>query len=329
MNKIILKILDLIIKKSNQQLLIPFYHAVTNSTPSFIGSLYPPREIENFERDLDVMLELYEPISLEKLIEIVSSGNRINKNYFHLTFDDGLANFYEVIAPILVKRKIPATVFVNSNFIDNKELFFRYKVSLLIDNYKNSKEELKNEYTCFVHEKNPNEKSVINYLLAINYNNKEVLNELALKVGLSFSSVLEKQKPYLTSSQIKELINNGFTIGAHSVDHPFFMDINQDNQLEQVKESLKFLKNNFNIEYSSFSFPFADYGLKSSFFKSINENNSIDISFGTSGIKKDKISNNFQRISFEFADSNLEYFLLKEYLKYFMKIPFGKNKMDR
>lgn len=323
------EILKLLISKSKQHLLIPFYHAVSNTTPNFIGSLYPPRKIENFERDLDVLLELYEPISLQKLISVVKSGEKSKKRYFHLTFDDGLANFYEIVAPILIKRNIPATIFLNTNFIDNKELFYRYKVSLLLDNYRKSNDEIKNVYHQFISGNNLKETSVSKYLLAINYKNRSILDGLASKVNFSFLKTLEVDRPYLTKKQINELIGKGFTFGAHSVDHPFFPELTKNEQLSQAKESLKYMVEMFNLNYKAFSFPFADYGVNSSFFEVMNKNDFFDISFGTSGIKRDPIPNNFQRISFEIADSNLKYFLLKEYLKYFIKIPLGKSKMKR
>jgi hypothetical protein len=35
---------------------------------------------------------------------------------------------------------------------------------------------------------------------------------------------LKANKPYLTTEQIKDMINRGFCIGSHSVNHPFFKD---------------------------------------------------------------------------------------------------------
>ena len=38
---------------------------------------------------------------------------------------------------------------------------------------------------------------------------------------------------------------------------------------------------------------------------------------------------NFQRLFFEIGNENAENYLLKEYFKYFLKIPFQKNTMPR
>lgn len=216
--------LKTLIKASNQQILLPFYHLVSDKNPVFIKHLYSPKNVLNFTEDLDIFLKNYHPISLEELILIQNGKKSISKPCFHLTFDDGLSNFYDVIAPILIEKNIPATVFLNTNFVDNKEVFYRYKVSLLIEYFLNAHDKLKNVYFDFVFEKTEinvkriarTNNDVMGFLLKINFQNKELLDELANKVNYSFPDFLTQQKPYLSLLQIKELQEKGFTFGAHS-----------------------------------------------------------------------------------------------------------------
>jgi hypothetical protein len=44
--------------------------------------------------------------------------------------------------PILRRKGVPATVFVNSDFVDNQDLFFRFKAALIIDKNKSIKFEI-------------------------------------------------------------------------------------------------------------------------------------------------------------------------------------------
>lgn len=322
-------LLKIVITRSKQQILIPFYHAVTNTVPNFIGDLYAPRTIEDFEKDLDVLLEFYEPISLIDLISVLNSGKKPSKNYFHLTFDDGLANFYDVIAPILIKRNIPATVFLNTNFVDNKELFFRYKASLLLSNYKKSNDYLKDKYHQFIVKNIGKNISVSDFLLGVNFKNKENLDDLASELNINFNDFLASEKPYLTKNQIHKLIEQGFTFGAHSANHPLYSLLDLDTQIMQTNESINWVTNQFNLNYKAFSFPFNDVGISTNFYKLMKEENLLDISFGTSGIKRDNIENNLQRISFEEAGKSAKLFLLKAYVKYFFKTLTGRSIMKR
>ena len=318
-------ILKKLIAVSNQRVIVPFYHKVSDEKPTFEKSLYPSRKIADFKNDIDVLSNYFNPISMKEFIEISKSKVQLNQNYFHLTFDDGLSNFYKTVAPILKERNIPATVFINSDFVDNKALFFRYKASLLFQVYEKSSVKCKKVFHDFFEGK----EAIEEILFAINYNNKHILDELANAVNYSFEEYLETEKPYLSSIQINELIDTGFTVGAHSKSHALYADISFKEQVNQTKESMDWLVQKFNLDDRFFSFPFTDLDVSKEFFTKLSEEKIIDISFGTSGIKKDNIETNFQRITFEIGNRKAEDYLLKEYMKYFLKIPFKKNKIHR
>lgn len=317
-------ILRNLISGSNQRVLLPFYHKVIDDENSFAKHLYIPRKIIDFKNDLDVLCKYYKSITLQEFISI-SKKRTQKESYFHLTFDDGLSNFYKVVAPILLEKKVAATVFVNTNFVDNKSLFYRYKTSLLYEVYQNSSLKEKNYFYDFFNEKG----TVRERLFAVNYNNKYVLDELASAINYSFEEFLETEKPYLSSTQIQELIDMGFTIGAHSKNHPLYSIISFEEQIKQTVESLDWLVKKFNLDYKAFSFPHTDLDVSKDFFIKLAKEKKMDVSFGTSGIKKDNFETNFQRVVFEIDNPNIENYLIKEYLKYFLKIPLSKNVMPR
>ncbi|UMB61939.1 polysaccharide deacetylase family protein [Lutibacter sp. A80] len=321
-------ILNKLIINSKHRILIPFYHAVSDTAPTYIKHLYSPRSISNFENDLDVLMEFYKPISLKKMSELIETQNPIKENYFHLTFDDGLANFYEIVAPILLKRKIPATVFINTDFVDNNDLFYRFKASLLLDNYLNSENDDKLIFHHFFKQNEFSNSDISKCLLEIEYSNMHLLDELANKLNYNFSDFLENEKPYLLKNQITKLIEQGFTFGAHSTNHPLYYKLSQEDQLEQTLNSLNWVDKELNQHIKAFSFPFTDFGVSIDFFNRLDDS-ILDVSFGTSGLKRDMVKNNLQRVSFENFGKNTKLFLIKEYLKYFIKIPLGKSVMKR
>jgi peptidoglycan/xylan/chitin deacetylase (PgdA/CDA1 family) len=294
--------LDSLIKKTNHRLILPFYHVVSDENPIHIKNLYKPRCIKQFKEDLDFLLENYKSISLEELIEINQSNKTIAKNCFHLTFDDGLKEFYTVVAPILKERNVHATVFLNSDFIDNKKMFFRFKASILF-------EKLKNENT-----------------LSITYNNKEELDRIALENKIDFDTYLKKHQPYLTSDQIKELIDDGFTFGAHSKDHPLYKGLDIEEQAIQTKDSIQIVATQFNLGYNIFSFPFTDDGVGLELFNQIEE--FTDLTFGCAGLKDDSARHHLQRIPME-TNKTAKEIIKSEYAYCLMKQKAGKNKIER
>src|SRR5687768_8144112 len=114
---------------TNHNFILPFYHIVSNEECPHIKNLYRVKTTAQFESDLDFLLQHYTAISINELNHVVE-GKFKNKKIFFLSFDDGLREVHDVIAPILLRKGLPATFFLNADFIDNRALMFRYKVSL-------------------------------------------------------------------------------------------------------------------------------------------------------------------------------------------------------
>jgi peptidoglycan/xylan/chitin deacetylase (PgdA/CDA1 family) len=324
-------ILKSLIKLSKQNVLLPFYHSVSDVQNDFSKHLYQPRTITQFKNDLDVFLKHYKPITLQELIQHNNGEHKQKSPCFHLTFDDGLHNFYNEVTPILIEKGISATVFLNTDFVDNKDLFYRYKASLLIDNYLNVNESQKKLYHRFIARQTLSKilknNTVEQFLLNISYNKKSILNDLAKHVNFSFSDYLEQQKPYLTYQQIKSLQKQGFTFGAHSTNHPLYSELDLNTQILQTTQSLEWLKTNLNQKQNVFSFPFHDIGVLNAFFDNISSK--TELTFGTSGLKKDVVSSNLQRLDMEKSSKSATVFLINSYIKFLIKGILGKQIIKR
>lgn len=280
----------------NQPPFLPFYHIVSDSQPDYI-SFYSIRNPKLFEKELDFLLKYFNAVDLDTLLK---SPNRRN---MHLTFDDGLTENISIIAPILKRKGIPATFFVSPDFIDNKVLFHRFKRAIL--------------------EKKGIIKSGGNHF---NYQQANELDQIALQHQIDFTSY----KPYLTSEQLQQLHNMGFNIGAHSMYHPEMWLMNENEQFEQIANSMKWITERFNPKIKAFSFPFTDHGIKLSLFDKINNEGITDITFGTAGFKHDIAKNHFQRVPIE----RKEFWSIKknahfEYFYYFVRSLLKKNFVTR
>ena len=306
--------LKTLIKISKQPLLLPFYHLVSDAPPLFVKNLYKPKTVKQFKEDLDFFLENYTPITLEEVIQYNKGEITLTKPSFHITFDDGLANFYHVIAPILKEKNIPATVFLNTDFVDNKELFYRYKASLLL--LKIGKTDLINTNTGDVHD-----------LLKKSYKDRYLLDDLAEEIDFDIKQFLKEEKPYLTIEQIKTLQSQGFTFGAHSTNHPLYKDLSLQQQIQQTKESLQWVARNLQQKHAVFSFPFHDIDVSKQFFYDIK--NDVELTFGTSGIKGDDIKTNLHRLDMEKSIRTTRKFLIREYLYVLVKKIFGFYRVKR
>lgn len=308
--------------------IMPFYHLVSDEKPLHIKHLYKFKNVKEFISDLDFFLKNFQPLSLHDILDYIKREKPLPGKSFFLSFDDGLREVYTVIAPILKGKGIPATFFLNSAFIDNKGLFYRYKESILIEEISLLKN--KNNLTHLrkiLQENNIIAKNITRGILNIGYKNKEMLDKLAKALGLDFNEYLKNKKPYLDSDQINDLIRQGFTIGAHSVDHPLYSKLNLAEQLWQTEESLNFITNKFNLGYSAFAFPFLDKDVNKDFFR--QKKFQLDASFGSSGMKREKYANHFQRLDMEVPFFTAAHKIRTAYLKKRIQKLIGKDTIIR
>ena len=298
-------------KITKKKIVLPFYHTVTAQPLPHIKHLYRTKTVKEFQEDLDFLLKHFEPIDAETLHHLHINKIVPQKPAFHLTFDDGLKEMYEIAAPVLLKKGIPATFFVNSGFVDNKALFYRFHASLAIENLQ-KEGKLTN--------------SIKSEILSCSYENKKDLFPYFSQQQVD--DFLNEEKPFLTTEQIQTLSKQGFTIGAHSIDHPYFYKIPFVEQLHQTRESLDFVSSIVNQKLRLFAFPFTDFNVSKSFFEEVKP--FVDLSFGTAKLKSDEISFNYQRVEGEREKfATIESVLQKEYLKYIIKFFLRKNRIAR
>jgi peptidoglycan/xylan/chitin deacetylase (PgdA/CDA1 family) len=300
--------LDLLCKLSGHNFILPFYHIVSDEGCPHIKNLYRYKNIRQFESDIDYLACHYTPIGAEALPDVLADKYK-GKKIMLLTFDDGLRQMYDIVAPILLRKGIPAIFFLNTDFIDNKALMFRYKASI-IKSMGMGTDKMFDATSD---------------------------NDLKNTVGLSITDKVENTlqtfltdyQPYMTSDHIKSLISQGFTIGAHSCSHPYYEGLTQEKQLAETFDSIDILKTEFGTRQNLFAFPFTDHGVSKAFFDSIFDSDKVDFSFGGAGIKNDIHPRQFQRIPMEGWNASAEQILKSEYLYYLLRAPLGKNTIVR
>ncbi|MDD3080420.1 MAG: polysaccharide deacetylase family protein [Paludibacter sp.] len=315
------------INLSGKGLILPFYHTVSDQYLPHIKHLYQYPNLKIFEKNLDYFLNNFTPVGPDYLLDCVSNPEKIKNNAFFLSFDDGFSQFYSEVAPILQKKGVPATIFINTNFVDNKSMFFRLKVSLIIDEIKNntptkaSIKAIENDlrYAGIAY-------SSANDLKKLTYSDEELILKIANVLNIDFSEFLKKEKPYMSTDQIKELAKKGFTIGAHSKSHPYYPTISEEQRIAETNESMDFVIDKFNQPLRLFSFPFTDYAMDKTFFDKIN----TDLSFGTANLKSDSIQNNFQRIGMEVSvNEHTEKIIKTEYMLFLIKKLMHRETINR
>ena len=101
-----------------------YYHLVSNEQNPLVENLYTFKDVASFKRDIEALVNRYKILDLADL--------KAQQKGVVLSFDDGFAECYHTIFPILKQFGIPAFFFINNDFLDNKSMFYRAKISLII-----------------------------------------------------------------------------------------------------------------------------------------------------------------------------------------------------
>lgn len=308
--------LNLYKKVTKQYFILPFYHTVTTTPKPHISEIGYYRDLDDFSKDISFFKNNFKSTSIENLVNP-------ENDTFHLSFDDGLSEIYSEVMPILQKNQIHATVFVNSDFVDNKDMFYRHKISLILNEIKSSKHSLEIMCGHFALDSS----KIVSMLNCLTYSTE--INKILNLLKIDLKAYLNEIKPYLTSKQLVELKKLGITIGNHSKNHPNFNTLTFQEQKDQVLEVNSFLQNELGVEDLYFSFPFGDHEIKNEFFEWMYDTADIKLSFGVSGIKKDSFNSHLHRIPMEIKGKSAEQIIRKEYLYYIIKAFLGKNIVKR
>lgn len=320
----------LLINLTRQHVVIPFYHVVSDEHLPHVSNLYRVKSVKAFTDDLDYLLRHFKPIDLQTFIKSIDEPEILKGDHFLLTFDDGLREFNDVVAPVLKKKGVPCVNFLNSGFLDNRGLFFRYKVSLLLDKSENMSPAQEAELKKCLAAHSFKRFTIKDNLRAVGYGQQDLLNELAVILSVDFDEFLNDYRPYMTTDQVNKWLKEGFEFGAHSIDHPEFRNIAMDEQIHQATSSMDAIASGFALPYRAFAFPFTDEGIGWAFFrKMFEEKQQLDVSFGGAGLKLDAYKRNFQRIPMEVNNFSGREILKSELLYYWCKRALGKHQIER
>jgi len=282
------------------RLILPYYHMVSDEQVDHTCNLYQNKSAAMFKGDLEFLLSRFKPVSLSDLMKEIARGSAsMPEPSFHLTFDDGFREMNDVVAPILQSMGIPATFVINSAYTDNRALCHEQKASILAQRVKAG---LKPGALASVREKVAELDAVddlVSAIVDLPYSRNEILDEVAALLEIDFDDYLSRHRPYLDSGQVKGLINSGFTIGSHSIDHVPYGDIGIKEQVYQTIESTRWVRETFGLDYGAFAFPYTDRPATPQFFSDIRTTGLVDVSFGTGGMVNGRLSFHMNRFSLE------------------------------
>lgn len=256
-------------KKSN---VIFLFHGVIDKNPFKIRN-YTKKHLlkKEFIKVLNDLNKKGHCMSLDQVCDTIKNKRNFKDYSYSITFDDGFYNNYKIAAPILKKRKLYATFYLTTSFIEKNETSWIDKIEHMIEKVKTKK------IINIFNKKfkiNDNKKVKIDFLNCIRYLAKKDntdFNKLVLDVkkqlGINYklnnlNNILDKKMNW---TQVRKLNQcEYFTVGGHTVNHPILSFLSDRESKKEIYNSINAIKKNTKIRIKHYSYP---EGLKHTFGK--------------------------------------------------------------
>ena len=74
-----------------------------------------------FGQQISFLKDIGTIISIEDASKMLEEKKRCDQQYFVITFDDGYRNFLTKVYPVLVKERVPATIYLNTSYLEQPD----------------------------------------------------------------------------------------------------------------------------------------------------------------------------------------------------------------
>lgn len=165
---------------------------------------------ETLARRCEYLNRSYHPVSLTEAAHAWRTGARLPANAVAITVDDGYRDFYEIAYPIFAAHKIPATVYLVTDFMDGK--LWLWTDQLRYANAEHLADQAK---------------------LLPDRQRRRLLETL------EFPAAPPPEYAPLTWDSVREMAANGIEFGAHTRTHPILSRVEDEAALRDEIEGSK------------------------------------------------------------------------------------------
>lgn len=236
--------------------LILTYHRFSESETEYKTSA------RAFADHLGYLTQHYSILPLSHIADAVATGKTLPQGTAAITIDDGYRDSYEIAYPLLLKYRVPATLFVATAFTDQKAWLWTDKMRYLMAHTPLTEfsTQLKGRTIraalTDTHTRRLTADKVTAILKTMPEEHKEeALKRLATMLGVVLPAQPPAEYGAITWAQAREMDREGIEIGSHTVSHPILPNTSNDQLETELIESKARLEAELARKVTLFCYP--------------------------------------------------------------------------
>ena len=213
---------------------------------------------ELFKDSFAFFKQHYHFVSLSEVEESLRGRHRLPTRPLLLTFDDGWADNFDYVYPILKKENIPALIFVAAGAVDRKRPFWREAIVMALKAGYLSTEKCRALAEKADRHVARDVYSAVDLVAALSSSDEERREQWLEEAGV-YDFLAAKYPPFmLNAAQLRELSANKIAIGVHGYTHnPISIEANWAKELQASRTEIQ--THLQGLAPDSFSFPHGRY----------------------------------------------------------------------
>lgn len=273
------------------------YHLVSDRRVPHVQHLYPYKSVAQFDADLRYLKRNFRVLSYPELVEARESG-RSDPNAVHLSFDDGYAECFSVVRPLLHEHGLPCTFFVNTGVLDNRRMLDLNRVSLCVGALRRlpvpAAAEVLRGLEAQAGRPLPDVTAFAAWIRPLvrdpDSGASGVLDRLCPRLGVDVEAYLASERPYLAVEEVRKLAAEGFTVGAHTHMHTHLGSLSRPERVEEeIAWSCRMVAEITGARRVPFAFPYDADGVDRGLLREMLEaHRFVGHLFGTGKLRRDR-----------------------------------------
>jgi peptidoglycan/xylan/chitin deacetylase (PgdA/CDA1 family) len=238
--------------------LVANYHRVGDGVASRFNQDLFSATADDFEAQLRFFKHDFDVVGPDDL-EFVRGAKR--GRYIQITFDDGYRDNYEIAYPILRAQGLSATFFVATGYLDSPSIPWWDEIAWMVRGSKHDRLSGSDWLPEGMTFDNPTRTRSVRrlgkfYPTVPLEKRGDFLDYLAEATGSGRCHISASHDLWMTWDMVREMRRGGMSFGGHTVNHVELSRLSQQDQIEEIRGSVRRLEEELGEPPTVFSYPF-------------------------------------------------------------------------